>query len=53
MDEIHFESVLREEFQNLIAMKRALGNKYDTEEGAFRRIDAFLLANGLQKKEIT
>ena len=53
MNEIHFESILREEFQNLIAMKRALGYKYDTEEGAFRRIDAFLLANGLQKKEIT
>ena len=52
MNEIHFESILREEFQNLIAMKRALGYKYDTEEGAFRRIDAFLLANGLQEKEI-
>ena len=49
----HFESVLREELQSLIAMKRALGYKYDTEEGAFRRIDAFLLANGLQEKEIT
>ena len=49
MIKIHFESVLREELQSLIAMKRALGYKYDTEEGAFRRIDAFLLANGLQE----
>ena len=53
MKKIHFESVLKEEFQNLIAMKRALGYKYDTEEGSFRRIDAFLLANGLEEKEIT
>ena len=53
MSETLFKSVLTEEFQNLIAMKRALGYKYDTEEGSFRRIDIFLLANGLQEKEIT
>lgn len=53
MNEIHFESVLREEFQNLIAMKRALGYKYETEERSFQRIDTFLLANELQEKEIT
>ena len=53
MSEIHFESVLHEEFRNLIAMKRALGYKYETDVGSLRRIDSFLVENGLQKKEIS
>ena len=52
MSEKRFESVLRKEFHDLIAMKRALGYKYDTDEGALHRIDSFLVESGLQTKEI-
>ena len=31
MSEMHFESVLSDEFRSLIAMKRALGYKYETD----------------------
>ena len=53
MSEIHFESILSDEFRSLIVMKRALGYKYETEAGSLRRIDLFLVENGLQKKEIS
>ena len=53
MSEFRFESILREEFQSLIAMKRALGYKYGTDAGTLRRIDSFLLENGLREKEIS
>ena len=53
MSEMHFESVLSDEFRSLIAMKRALGYKYETDAGLLRRIDSFLVENGLQKKEIS
>ena len=53
MSEMHFESILSDEFRSLIAMKRALGYKYETDAGLLRRIDSFLVENGLQKKEIS
>ena len=53
MFEVHFKSVLSEEFRNLITMKRALGYKYETDAKSLRRIDSFLVESGLQKKEIS
>lgn len=48
-----FHSIFKDEFQELIAVKRALGFKYISEEGAFLRIDTFLAAHDLKVKEIT
>lgn len=48
-----FNSVFSEEFQNLVEYKRALGFKYITEEGQFKRIDKFLCDCSLITKEIS
>ena len=42
-----FRSIFADEFRELIAVKRALGFKYLSEEGAFLRIDAFLAGHGV------
>ena len=47
-----FQSVFADEFRELIAVKRALGFKYLSEEKAFLRIDAFLVSHGTDSKEI-
>lgn len=53
MSDLKYNSVFRDEFISLIDTKRALGFKYHTESGMFRRIDAFFCDNGLSEKQIT
>ena len=48
-----FRSIFADEFKELIAVKRALGFKYLSEEIAFLRIDAFFVSHGLDTKEIS
>lgn len=48
-----FQSVFADEFRELIAIKRALGFKYLSEEGAFYRIDKFLMNHGVDTKKIS
>lgn len=48
-----FRSIFADEFRELIAVKRALGFKYLSEEGAFLRIDTFLSSHGVNTKEIS
>ena len=48
-----FRSIFADDFRELIAVKRALGFKYLSEEGAFLRIDAFLASHGVDTKEIS
>ena len=48
-----FQSIFKDEFQELIAVKRALGFKYQSEEGLFLRIDAFLSEHNLSEKKIS
>ena len=48
-----FISIFADDFKELIAVKRALGFKYLSEEGAFLRIDAFLAGHGVDTKEIS
>ena len=44
-----FISIFADDFKELIAVKRALGFKYLSEEGAFLRIDAFLAGHGVEQ----
>ena len=48
-----FRSIFADEFRELLAVKRALGFKYLSEEGAFLRIDAFLASHSVDTKEIS
>lgn len=48
-----FQSIFADEFKDLIALKQALGFKYLSEEGAFHRIDDFLLRRGVDIKIIS
>lgn len=45
-----FRSVFSNEFSELVALKRALGFKYETDARAFGRIDAFFCDKGLTEK---
>lgn len=50
MNDPVFRSVFRSEFTELVALKRALGFKYETDALSFGRIDAFLCDNNLSEK---
>ena len=53
MSDTVYTSVFKKEFQDLVDLKRALGFAYQTEAGAFRRIDSFFIENRLSAKYIT
>lgn len=53
MHEIVYSSIFAKEFQDLVDLKHSLGFKYETEAGAFKRIDTFLVNNGLSTKTIS
>lgn len=53
MNEPVYISVFKEEFQDLVETKRALGFSYGTETFAFSRIDRFFAENHLSEKYIT
>ena len=48
-----FHSIFKDEFNALITLKRTLGFKYISEEGAFLRIDCFIADHGLNEKTIS
>ncbi len=53
MNEIIYCSIFAKEFQDLVNLKRSLGFKYETEAGAFKRIDSFFISNGLDTKTVS
>lgn len=53
MNEIIYCSIFAQEFRDLVTIKRSLGFKYETEERAFLRLDAFFISNGLDTKEVS
>lgn len=53
MAEIIYESVFRQELQDLIELKQALGFAYVSEADEFRRIDRYFIDAGLSEKRIT
>lgn len=53
MCDVKFCSVFQDEFLSLISLKRALGFKYETDAGAFKRIDTFFCDYGLSEKKIS
>lgn len=53
MSNCEFKSVFRNEFQDLLEIKRALGFKYEGTEGAFHRLDDFFFKNNVNDKCIT
>lgn len=53
MNDPVFRSVFRDEFRDLIALKRALGFKYETDALAFGRIDTFFCESSLTEKCLT
>lgn len=48
-----YNSVFKNEFQELVELKRALGFKYEAEAKAFKRIDTFFIKINLRDKCIT
>ena len=48
-----FNSIFSDEFRDLIALKQALGFKYETDAIAFSRIDSFFCENGLSEKHLS
>lgn len=53
MSNREFKSVFKNEFQDLLKVKRALGFKYDSAEAAFHRIDDFLVQHNVNDKCIS
>ncbi len=53
MTDIEYKSVFHDEFRDLVSLKQALGFSYKTEKLGFRRIDRFLIENGVTEKVIT
>ena len=53
MSNREFQSVFKDEFRDLITVKRALGFRYETDEGSLLRIDSYFVNCGLAKKEIS
>ncbi|MFA9466861.1 MAG: hypothetical protein ACERKN_21610 [Velocimicrobium sp.] len=43
-------SVFKNEFEDLVTVKKALGFNYNVEASGFQRMDAFFIQNILQKK---
>jgi integrase len=52
VDDPVFKSVFRDEFQELLAVKRSLGFKYKTDAGTFGRIDRFFCEYRLSEKKL-
>jgi|LGOV01.1.fsa_nt_gb integrase len=48
-----YSSIFKNEFQDLVELKKALGFKYEAEAQAFKRIDTFFNENDLTVKCIT
>ena len=53
MNTLIFDSIFKNEIQDLINLKRAQGFKYVTEECALKRIDKYLVGKNMQEKVIT
>lgn len=53
MNTLIFDSIFKNEIQDLINLKRAQGFKYVTEEFALKRIDKYLAGKNIQEKVIT
>lgn len=53
MVEPYFKSILRDEIHEFISLKRALGFKYESEEGILRRIDAYFTSANLTAREVS
>lgn len=53
MGKLVFNSIFRDEFLDLIALKQALGFKYEADSMAFGRIDSFFCQYGLSEKHIS
>ena len=52
MSTLIFDSIFKNEIQDLISLKRAQGFKYKTEEFALKRIDKYLAGKNIQEKAI-
>ena len=52
MNTLIFDSIFKNEIQDLINLKRAQGFKYVTEEFALKRIDKYLVDKNIQEKVI-
>ena len=52
MNTLIFNSIFKNEIQDLINLKRAQGFKYKTEEFALKRIDKYLVGKNIQEKAI-
>ena len=48
-----FKSIIKDELNDLIALKRAKGLKYEVEFNVFLRIDKFLIENNCSNKALT
>lgn len=53
MNDPEFKSIFKDEFQELITIKRVLGFKYEADAMSFGRLDTFFHDKGLSKKEIS
>ena len=53
MADIIYKSVFRNEFHDLVELKRSLGFKYHTEAEGFLRIDRYFVDAGLSEKILT
>lgn len=53
MTENLYHSIFKDEFRELVDIKKSLGFAYDTQAAAFRRIDGFLVKNELKVKSLS
>lgn len=53
MTENLYHSIFKDEFQELVDIKKSLGFAYDTQAAAFRRIDEFFVKNELKVKSLS
>lgn len=53
MTENLYHSIFKDEFRELVDIKKSLGFAYDTQAAAFRRIDEFLVKNELKVKSLS
>lgn len=53
MDKICYQSIYASHIADLISFKRALGFKYEEESRIFRRFDAFIIKEGINRIGIT
>ncbi|MBQ9305875.1 tyrosine-type recombinase/integrase [Butyrivibrio sp.] len=53
MSEYIFKSVFADDIQEFISLKRAVGFKYDSEQGMLQRVDTYFADNNVTVREIT